>query len=298
MNIIFMGTPDFAVPSLMELINSKNKISAVFTQPDKKRGRGQQLLPSAIKKVATENSIPVYQPLSLKEDEIIDTIKNINPDIIIVVAYGKILPEAILNIPKYGCVNVHASLLPKYRGAGPIQWSILKGETETGVTTMYMGAGIDTGDILLVDKTDIGENETASELHDRLSIMGAKLLTKTINRLEIGDLKGTPQDSQKSTYAPMLTKEMSKIDFTKPAIEVHNLICGLSEWPCAKVMYGKKHLKIYKSMVVNPPFSEKELIVNCGKGTFIKFCDVQIEGSKRMTGEEFLNGHKRDGLIF
>ncbi|MEG2814011.1 MAG: methionyl-tRNA formyltransferase [Oscillospiraceae bacterium] len=278
-------------------MNSDNEITAVFTQTDKKKGRGQQLLPPPIKKIACENSITVYQPTSLRNEEVINIIKNLSPDMIIVVAYGKILPEEILNIPKFGCINLHASLLPKYRGAGPIQWSVLNGETETGVTTQYMGAGIDTGDILLTENTRIGENETASELHDRLSLIGSKLLIKTVNLLEKGELKGIPQNSDDATYAPKLTKEMSKIDFLKNATEVHNLIRGLSEWPCATVMYGKKRLKIYKSMIVKQPFSDKEFVVACGENTFIKFCDVQIEGSKRMTGEEFLRGHKKEGLI-
>jgi len=299
LNIIFMGTPDFAVPTLETLIE-KHNVVAVFTQPDKKKGRGQKLSPPPIKELAVKHNIEVFQPSTLRNEQIIEQIKAINPDMIVVVAFGKMLPKAILDIPKYGCINVHASLLPKYRGAGPIQWSILNGESKTGVTTMYMAEGLDTGDMLLKTVTDIEENETASQLHDRLSLMGAPLLIETIEQIEKGTIKPIQQDDTLSSYAPMLSKELSLINFDLNSRNVHNLIRGLSEWPCAITTVGGKKLKVYKSRIVNDYnstivgelLSQKDFIVGCGGNTAIKFTEVQYEGSKRMSGSDFLRGHR------
>ncbi|MDE5993716.1 MAG: methionyl-tRNA formyltransferase, partial [Oscillospiraceae bacterium] len=250
MNIIFMGTPDFAVPCLKALIDSGENVTAVFTQPDKPKGRGYKLTPPPVKEVALTHNIPVYQPLSLKKGEdaetAMKTITELAPDLIIVVAYGKILPKAILDAPKY-CINVHASLLPKYRGAGPIQWSVLNGEKVTGVTTMLMAEGIDTGDMLLSKSTEIGENETASELHDRLSELGAEVLLETVKAVKSDSLTPVPQEDSQSTHAPMLTKDMCPIDFSKSAQEVHNQIRGLSAFPCATTVLDGKRLKVYRS---------------------------------------------------
>ncbi len=298
MNIVFMGTPEFAVPCLKALIESDNKISGVFTQPDKPKGRGHKVLPPPVKELALKYDIPVFQPQSLKDEEVYKTLTTLSPDVIIVVAYGKILPEEILSLPKYGCINIHASLLPKYRGAGPIQWSVLNGETETGVTSMYMEKGLDTGDMLIRESIPIGENETASELHDRLSILGAKVLIKTLDEIKNGTLKRTKQDDEHSSYAPMLTKELSKLDFTLPAKQVHNKIRGLSEWPCAKITLLGKTLKVYKSEIASN-FSgspgellcEKTFVVGCSDNTAIRFMEVQYEGSKRMAAQDFLRGH-------
>ncbi len=300
MNIIFMGTPDFAVPVLKALIDSKHSVLAVFTQPDKPKGRGHKLSPPPVKVLAEQNGIAVYQPVSLKKDadEYLKIINNINPDIIVVAAYGKILPKEVLDIPKLGCVNVHGSLLPKYRGAAPIQWAVINGEKETGITTMLMNEGLDTGDILLSEKTEIGENETASELFERLSLMGAELLLKTIDAFQKGEIIPKKQDDSKATYAQMLSKDLSKIDFNSPAREVHKKICGLSDWPCAVTSINGKRLKVYRSEIVsntNPNalpgevVDEKNFTVACIDGS-IRFIEVQAEGSRRMKSEDYLRG--------
>ena len=301
MKIVFMGTPDFAVPSLQAILDSGHMAAGVFTQPDKPKGRGHALTPPPVKVLAERYQIPVFQPRTLRAEETEAQIRKISPDLIVVVAYGKILPPEILKIPLNGCVNVHASLLPKYRGAGPIQWSILNGETVTGVTTMYMGEGLDTGDILLQKETAIGENETAGELYDRLSEIGATLLMETIGRMEQGNLAPVRQDDEQATYAPMLTKEMSLLDFSCPAEKVHNKIRGLSPWPCAQAQLGGKRLKIYKSEIVHTIdmrqavcgsiVDGKEFIVACGEGSAIRLLEVQGEGARRMSGAEFLRGH-------
>lgn len=302
MNIIFMGTPDFAVPCLKALIDSGENVTAVFTQPDKPKGRGYKLTPPPVKEVALTHNIPVYQPLSLKKGEdaeaAMKTITELAPDLIIVVAYGKILPKAILDAPKY-CINVHASLLPKYRGAGPIQWSVLNGEKVTGVTTMLMAEGIDTGDMLLSKSTEIGENETASELHDRLSELGAEVLLETIKAVKSDSLTPVPQEDSQSTHAPMLTKDMCPIDFSKSAQEVHNHIRGLSAFPCATTVLDGKRLKIYRSEVVKGLKSDrpcgtivqaKDFTVVCGDGACVRFTEVQAEGGKRMSTADYLRG--------
>jgi methionyl-tRNA formyltransferase len=298
MNIIFMGTPDFAVPCLQSLIDNKHNIMAVFTKPDKPKGRGLTLTPPPVKELAVAHNIEVFQPTSLKEQEVVDLVKSFNPELIVVVAFGKILPLSILEIPQKGCINVHASLLPKYRGAGPIQWSVLNGEKVTGVTTMYMEEGLDTGDIILKKEIEILENETASELHDRLSVLGAEALIETIDLLETNSAQRQKQDDKLSCYAPMLTKELCKIDFTKSKQEVHNLIRGLSTWPCANTMLDNKLLKVYKSQIIfdkdgksGELLDEKRFIVGCADGA-VEFLQVQYEGSKKMSGEDFLRGKK------
>ena len=300
MNIVFMGTPDFAIPALKVLIESEHSVSAVFTQPDKPKGRGHKLTPPPVKVLAEENGIAVYQPESLKRDadEYIKIIKDINPDIIVVCAYGKILPKEVLDIPRLGCVNIHGSLLPKYRGAAPIQWAVLNGDEETGITTMLMNEGLDTGDILLVEKTAIGENETASELFDRLSDMGAELLMKTIDDLQKGEVTPSKQDDSKATYAQMLSKDLSGIDFNRPVREVHKKICGLSDWPCAVTSIDGKRLKVYRSEIVSNTkpdaepgeiINENDFTVACIDGS-LRLVEVQAEGSKRMKSEDYLRG--------
>lgn len=299
MNIVFMGTPDFAVPTLQAIIDSPHNITAVYTRPDKKQGRGHHMLPTKIKELATSCGLAVYQPTTLRSDAVLANLKSLAPDLIVVVAYGMILPRTILELPKYGCINVHASLLPKYRGAGPIQWSVLNGEAETGATTMFMADGIDTGDMLLKCSTPIGENETASELHDRLAPMGAKLLIDTLVALENGTLNPIKQDDSLSCHAPMLTKEMSALDISKNATALHHQICGLSEWPCASITIAGKRLKIYKSAMASCDsckagelLSSKRFIIGCGENTAIEFIEVQYEGSKRMAGGDFLRGQR------
>ena len=297
MNIVFMGTPEFAVASLQALIDNKNNVVGVYSQPDKPKGRGHKLQYTPVKEVAVENNIKVFQPTTLKTQEALEEFKALKPDLAVVVAYGKILPKEILEVPTYGCINVHASLLPKYRGAGPIQWSVLNGEKVTGVTTMYMAEGLDTGDMILKSETEIGENETASELHDRLAVIGAELLLDTLKLIEQGYDPRSPQNDEESSYAPMLTKELCPIDFNKNAKLVHNQIRGLSTWPCAVTMLDGKRIKVYNSEVVNgykgkpgELLDNKKFIVACGDNTAIKFTSVQYEGSKRMNSEDFLRG--------
>ena len=247
MNIVFMGTPDFSVPCLQALLDAGYPVTGVFTQPDKPKGRGYQLAPPPVKEFALTQNLPVFQPKTMRDAETLEQLKGCNPDLIVVVAYGKLLPKEVLDLPRLGCINVHASLLPKYRGAGPVQWSIINGEEETGVTTMYMAEALDTGDMLESASLKIGENETADELMERLSHLGAELLISTVKKAEEGTLKPVPQDEALSTYVSMLDKEMARLDFNKPAREVHNLIRGLSSWPCAYTFYQGKRLKVYRS---------------------------------------------------
>lgn len=295
MNIVFMGTPDFAVPCLQKLLDAGYPVTGVFTQPDKPKGRGYKLVPPPVKELAMAHDIPVFQPNSLRNDESFEMIKNCAPDLIVVVAYGKILPKRVLELPKYGCINVHASLLPRYRGAGPIQWAILNGESETGITTMYMGEGLDTGDMLEQVKTPIGENETADELYTRLSKMGAETLLVTLQKLEADALLRTPQDDSLSCYAPILDKSLCPIDFNKTAWEIHNQIRGLSSWPAATTTYKGKRLKVYESRLVSRNgqpgeiLDTKRFIVACKEGA-VELVSVQYEGGRRMDGDAFLRG--------
>lgn len=304
MNIVFMGTPDFSVPCLNALIENGENISAVFTQPDKPRGRrGSKLLPSPVKECALQHNIPVYSPKSLKSGEDAETslklLREIAPDLIIVVAYGKILPRVILDLPKYNCINIHASLLPRYRGAAPIQRCVLNGEKETGITSMLMSDGIDTGDMLIQRSTPIGENETASELWDRLSVMGAEVLVETVNAVKNNSLQRIPQDDSLSCYSPVITKDMCGIDFSETAEAVHHKILGLSSSPCANTYINGKRIKIYRSvlshkhsdMAQGSIISDKELTVVCGDRNCVTFTEVQTDGGKRMKAADFLRGN-------
>ena len=302
MKIVFMGTPDFAVPCLRVLAENGHNVAAVFTQPDKPKGRGYKMIPTPVKAAAQEYSIPVYQPLSLRKGEDAEasmkTLREIAPELIVVVAYGQILPKEILDLPKYHCINIHASLLPAYRGAAPIQWCVLNGEKVTGVTSMLMAEGLDTGDMLIKKETEIGENETASSLHDRLSVMGAEVLLETVKAVEEGTLSPEPQDDSLSTYAPRITKEMSELDFNKSAKELHNIIRGITGFT---TLEGKR-LKIYASSVIEIKNSENiqngtvtdtdRFTVKCGDGMGLMFAEIQPEGKKRMKTEDYLRGRK------
>lgn len=302
MRIVFMGTPDFAVPCLRALADNGHDVAAVFTQPDKPKGRGYKMIPTPVKAAALEYNIPVYQPLSLRKGDdaaaAMDILRKINPELIVVVAYGQILPKEVLDLPKYHCVNIHASLLPAYRGAAPIQWCVLNGEKVTGVTSMLMAEGLDTGDMLIKAETEIGENETASSLHDRLSVMGAEVLLETVKAVEEGTLTPQPQDDSLSTYASRITKEMSALDFNKPANELHNIIRGITGFT---TLEGKR-LKVYGSHVTdiscarsleNGEVADTEkFIVKCGDGRGLMFCEIQPEGKKRMKTEDYLRGKK------
>ncbi|WP_195983525.1 methionyl-tRNA formyltransferase [Clostridium sp. D33t1_170424_F3] len=302
MRMIFMGTPEFAVPCLQSLLDAGHEICAVYTQPDKPKGRGYALAPPPVKVLSEKNGLRVLQPKTLRTPEAAKEVQDLCPECIVVVAYGKILPKEILEIPRYGCINVHASLLPKYRGAAPIQWAVINGEPMSGVTTMYMAEGLDTGDMLLKAETEIGPEETAGELHDRLSRMGAELIVKTIEALQNGTVRRTPQGDAETSYASMLTKELGNIDWSKPAEEIHNLVRGLSPWPVAFTHYQNKRLKIHRARVV-PGFggaagtvqARKDcFIVACGGQSALELQEVQYEGGKRMKGKDFLCGHRLD----
>lgn len=301
MKIIFMGTPEFAVPAIDALIDAGHEIAAVFSQPDKPKGRGYTMTPPPVKVKALEYEIPVYQPTSMRDGEALKIFEEIQPDVSVVIAYGKILPKEILDAPKYGCINVHASLLPKYRGAAPIQWSVIDGESKTGVTTQQMDIGIDTGDVLMFRETEIQPNETAGELHDRLSVMGAKLIVDTLSALEKGELNPQKQDDSQSCYASMLSKELCIIDWTQDAQTIHNKIRGLSPWPVAIAAMEGKRLKIHRSALsemqnesakCGEVISVSPLTVKCGGNTAIELIEIQAEGKKRMLSEDYLRGHK------
>ncbi len=298
-----MGTPEFAVPCLEALIDDGHDVCGVVTQPDKPQGRGHKLTPPPVKVVAQKNEIEVFQPESLKNFELQAVLERLVPEMIVVVAYGKILPEYILNFPKYGCVNVHASLLPKYRGAGPIQWAVVNGEEKTGITSMLMEKGLDTGDMLLKAETKIKDGETAGELHDRLTIMGAEVLLETVSLAEQGKLIRKKQNDDEATYAPMISKETARIDWSKSAKEVLGLICGMNPWPIAHTLYKDEILKISKAELSGKATGKAGQIVDvntdglyilCGDGIKILATEVQFHGSKRMMVKDYLNGHTID----
>ncbi|MDE5564564.1 MAG: methionyl-tRNA formyltransferase [Oscillospiraceae bacterium] len=298
MKIVFMGTPDFAVPSMEAIIRAGHDVEAVFTQPDKPNGRKMKLVPSPVKKCAITHGITVYQPTSLRKGEdaekALAVLKKMAPDCIVVAAYGQILPKAILELPRYGCINVHASLLPKYRGAAPIQHCILNGEKESGVTIMQMAEGLDTGDMLMRGSLPIDENETASELHDQLASLGAELVVEALEGLRNGSLVPEKQDDSQSSYASMIRKDMSALDFNRPAQELHRVICALTGF----TRLDGKRLKVYRSAVckttgtapVGSVIDPNTFTVQCGDNTCMTFTEVQLEGSKRMLTKDFLRG--------
>lgn len=300
MKILFMGTPEFAVPCFEALADSRHQLCGAVTQPDKPAGRGHKLTPPPVKVCALSRGIEVFQPETLKDGAFSEELSRLAPDLIVVVAYGKILPEYILDYPKYGCVNIHASLLPKYRGAGPIQWSVINGEKKTGITSMLMEKGLDTGDMLLRCETEIGEYETADELHDRLMYMGAELLMKTIDGLENGAIVPEKQNDDESCYAPMLSRELAKIDWSESCDKVLNLIHGMNSWPVAHTLYMGEPLKIYRAVRGKAgDFGEHGRIVSvgksgievaCGDGTIV-FTEARFSGSKAMKVCDYLNGH-------
>lgn len=304
MKILFMGTPDFAVPCLDILVSNGFDVCGAVTQPDKPKGRGHKLTPPPVKEYAISKNIPVYQPQTLKDGEFEKVLDELKPQLIAVVAYGKILPEYILDFPEYGCVNVHGSVLPKYRGAAPIQWAIINGDKTTGVTTQYMKMGVDTGDIIFTDETEILPDETYGELYTRLSQSGAELLLKTVNAIKDGTAPRTEQDESEATHAPMLTKETGRIDWTKSADEVLSLIRGTNPWPMSYAMYGDEMMKVFgvkkgsgfdappgKIRIVN-----KKLEISCGKDSVV-VDEIQFKGGKRMTVASYLNGHDIDENI-
>lgn len=296
---IFMGTPDFAVPCL-EVLQAKTEVLAVITQPDRPKGRGHNLQASPVKQKALEYNLPVLQPEKIKTEEFTAELEKLQPDLIVVVAFGQILSQRILDIPPLGCVNVHASLLPRYRGAAPIHWSIINGENETGVTTMLMDAGLDTGDMLLKDKVAITEEMTTEELHDQLMAMGGKLLAETIDGLANGTITPEKQDDSISNYAGMLNKETGHIDWSKSAVEIHNLIRGLNSWPVAWSMKDGKNYKFWRTKVENSNSDKTPgTVVELRKNSFciatgeglLEVLEIQPPSKKRMSAGDLLRGH-------
>lgn len=302
MNVVFMGTPDFAVPTLEKLTECHNVLAAV-TQPDKQKGRGKKLSFPPVKEAAVKHGIAVLQPVKARDEEFIESLEKLEPDVIVVVAYGQILPERILNIPEYGCINVHGSILPKYRGAGPIQWAVLNGEKETGITTMYMEKGLDTGDMIDKAVIPLDEKETSGTLHDKLMVLGADLLIETLKKLEDGTAVRTKQNDSESSYAPMLNKEMGNIDFTKSAAEIEQWVRGLNPWPSAYTELAGKTLKVWDADEVSYDGGEKpgtvvdvtkkQIIVACGQNA-LALNEIQLSGKKRMPVQAFLAGSKVD----
>lgn len=298
MRIVYMGTPDFAVPALEKLAQSPDyTVAAVFTQPDKPKGRKMVMTPPDVKVCAEKLGIPVFQPSSMRSEEAYNSLKELNPDVIVVAAYGQILPKAVLDLPKFGCVNIHGSLLPKYRGAAPIQQSVLDGEKVTGVTTMLMDVGLDTGDILLKAETEIGENETAGELFDRLAVLGGELIVETLDKLKKGEITPQKQDESLATHTSKISKKLCPIDFNKSAFEVHNKVRGLNPWPVAVTEIAGKTVKVYSSRVSDMSgaagtiLSLKPFVVACGDKS-VELIEIQPQGKKRMTAQAFLAGHK------
>lgn len=302
MRILFMGTPEFAVPSLLALHRAGHEICGVWTQPDKPQGRKMRLTPPPVKEAALELGVPVFQPETLKNQSQLTLLQQLQPELIVVVAYGKILPEYILRFPARGCINVHGSLLPKYRGAGPIQWAVIRGEKQTGVTTMYMAKELDAGDMLLKSTLDIGENETAGQVHDRLRELGAQLLLETLERLADGTLQPEPQVDEQATYAPMLNREMAQVDWNRPAREIHNQVRGMNPWPVAQTSWRGDPLKIYETELVGKNYSgqpgeillaspKEGLRILCGDGQALSVLSLQMRGGKRMSAQDFLRGH-------
>lgn len=299
MRVVFMGTPDFSVPTLECIIEAGHEVVGVVTQPDKAKGRGKKVVYTPVKEKALEHGLIVYQPRRAREPEFIEQMRALNPDVMVVVAFGQILPKELLDIPKYGCVNVHASLLPKYRGAAPIQWAVIRGEKVSGVTTMQMDVGLDTGDMLLKTEVPLAEDETGGSLHDKLSVLGGDLLIETLKGLEAGTIVPEKQDdSQSGEYARMLDKSLGKIDFSMRAEEIERLIRGLNPWPSAYTSYNNKTMKLWKARVVSGgeavpgqvlAVDKKGFTVQTGDGA-LQILELQMEGKKRMDAGAFLRG--------
>ena len=301
MRILFMGTPDFAVPSLEALIQAGHQICGVFTQPDKPKNRGMKLQAPPVKEVALAHNIPVYQPVKLRDGAALALIRELDPQLIVVAAYGRILPDDILAAPPKGCINVHSSLLPNYRGAAPINWAVLNGDGETGVTIMHMAHDLDAGDIISQAATPIDPDETVVTLHDRLAELGAKLLVETVAQIEAGTAARTPQDHDKATLAPMLGRELSPMDFTRTARQLHNQVRGLIPWPAAVTTLGDKRCKVFQTVVPEArtdaapgtvlSAGREGLAVACGAGTVLYLEELQPDGGKRMRAADYLRGH-------
>ena len=299
MRVVFMGTPDIAATCLKKILSDGFEVVGVYTQPDRPKGRGMKLVASPVKEVALAAGIPVFQPENFREEETVEALRELKPDVCAVVAYGRILPQKVLDVPKYGCINIHASVLPKYRGSAPYQWAVLDGLTETGVTAMYLCREMDAGDIIDVSKTPIGENETAGELLDRLAELGADLLSKTLRRFASeGKVPAVPQNPDEVSYAPMLDKTMCPIDWNKTARQVHNHVRGLHPWPVATMVLQGKTFKVHAAHVVSGSgtpgqilgLTKTGLVIACGEGA-VEITSLQAEGGKRMAAPDYFRGH-------
>lgn len=300
MRILFMGTPDFAVASLKRLVEDGHDVCGVFTQPDKPKNRGMKMMFSPVKEYALSQGLTVYQPLKMRDGEALGIVQQLQPELIVVAAYGRILPEEILDAPKYGSINVHSSLLPKYRGAAPINWAILDGLDETGVTIMYMAKELDAGDIIHTVKTAIESNETAQELTMRLAELGAQALSEAVDMLAAGTAVRTAQDHSAHTYAPMLSKALSPIDWNKSARQIHDQVRGLIPWPCATTVVGGKNVKVFQTESGSTTDAVPGTVVSagkqgieiaCGDGQTLRITQLQAEGGKRMAADDYLRGH-------
>ncbi|MBQ3089200.1 MAG: methionyl-tRNA formyltransferase [Oscillospiraceae bacterium] len=301
MRIVFMGTPDFAVPSLKRLIADGHQVVAVYTQPDKPKNRGMKLTPPSVKVVAMEHDIPVLQPVKVREPQVLEQLAAFQPELIVVVAYGKILPREIFELPPMGCINVHSSLLPKYRGAAPINWAVINGDEETGVTIMDIAEALDAGDMIAKASTKIDPDESVETLHDRLAEMGAQLLSETVDAIANGSARRTPQNESEATYAPMLSRELSPIDWNKTARQIHDLVRGLTPWPATTMEVAGTSFKVFAveetgadtekapGMLVGT--DKKGILMACGDGKVLRVVEVQAPGKKRMKAADYLRGH-------
>ncbi len=304
MRIVFMGTPDIAATCLKKIIADGFEVVGVYTQPDRPKNRGMKLTISPVKEVALENALPVFQPENFRDDASVETLRELKPDVIAVVAYGRILPQKVLDVPAKGCINIHASILPSYRGSAPYQWAVLDGQKETGVTAQYMVHQMDAGNIIDVARTPIDENETAGELLDRLAVLGADLLDRTLHRVEDGTVTSEAQDESKITLAPMLDKSMSPIDWSKTARQIHNHVRGLNPWPVATTQLNGKLFKVYQTAVLNEKtnaapgtilgLTKTGLRMACADGV-IEIRVLQAEGGKRMAAPDYFRGHPLEG---
>lgn len=302
MRIVFMGTPDFSVPTLEALVASEHEVVGVVTQPDKPKGRGKEIHMSPVKECALQHNIPVYQPVRARDEAFVDEMRALNPDVMVVIAFGQILPKSLLELPKYGCVNIHASLLPKYRGAAPIQWAVINGDEKTGITTMMMDVEMDTGDMLEKTVVKLDPEETGGSLFDRLSLLGGDLILSTLSKLEKGEITPVPQDHEKATYVKKISKSMGDIDWTMDAVSIERLVRGLNPWPSAFTRWNGKMLKIWEAKVLPDPdvklpcgsvisASDEGLKIQTGAGVLC-VTSLQLEGKKRMDTAAFLRGYQ------
>lgn len=299
MRIVYMGTPEFAVPPLRQLVEDGHEVCGVFTQPDKPKNRGMKLTFSPVKEYALTQNIPVFQPQTMRDGEAMRVLQQLAPELVVVAAYGKILPEEMLALPRHGCINIHGSLLPRYRGAAPVNWAILDGEKETGITMMYMARECDAGDIIALYPTPIDPQEDAAALMQRLSLLGAQALRETVSAIENGTVRRTPQDASLATHAPMLSRALSNVDWARPAQKIADQVRGLAPWPCAVAQLDGKPLKLWRAEVLERESlpvgamraDKRGLVVGCGDGNALLVTELQAEGGKRMAAADYLRGH-------